>query len=185
MKKIVRGKIKSIDTVIGKKEDSCEGEEVECIEYRIILENDSNKYITRSSLGFKEGSIVDICFNEDKKNKDNIRNGIIINKKVSQKLLGQFKGIKITRWICYPLLSCLSAIFAYAIFSSNIPMNLASWILCSLIALVYVIFIVSMEDLYNKSKLSKEDIKVLKQYKKDFKIENEESLDKVKQVKVV
>lgn len=185
MKKIVRGKIKSIDTVIGKKEDSCEGEEVECIEYRIILENDSNKYITRSSLGFKEGSIVDICFNEDKKNKDNTRNGIIINKKVSQKLLGQFKGIKITRWICYPLLSCFFAVFTYVISSSNIPMDLFSWVLCGVIALLYMVFIACIEDSYNKIKLSKEDKKVLEQYKKDFRIENEESLDKVKQVKVV
>lgn len=95
-KKIVRGKIKSIDTVIGKKGDSPEGEEIEYLEYRIILENDSNKYITRSSLGFKEGSVIDICYDE---NKENIKNGIIINKKVSNKLLEQFNVMKIGRWI--------------------------------------------------------------------------------------
>lgn len=185
MKKIARGKIKSIDTVIGKKENSPEGEEIECLEYRIILENDSNKYITRSSLGFKEGSVIDICFNEDKKSKDNTKNGIVINKKVSNRLLERFKGIKIMRWICYPLLSSIFAILTYVISSSNIPMDLFSWVLCSFMALVYMVFIVCIEDLYNKSKLSKEDTKVLKQYKKDFKIKNEESLDKVKQVRVI
>lgn len=185
MRKIVRGKIKSIDTVIGKKGDSPEGEEIEYLEYRIILENDSNKYITKSSLNFKEGDVVDICFDADKKNKDNIKRGVIVNKKVSNKLLEQFKMIKILKWVSYSLLSGICALFTYSIYLSNIPMDLFSWVFCSFIAFVYVVFIVCMEDLYNKNKLSKEDEKVLKQYKKDFKIENEESLDKVKQVQVI
>lgn len=182
MKKIVRGKIKSIDTVIGKKGDSPEGEEIEYLEYIIILENDSNKYITRSSLGFKEGSVIDICYDE---NKENIKNGIIINKKVSNKLLEQFNVMKIGRWIFYPFLLGILTIFTHVISSSNIPMTLSSWVLCGFIALLYIVFIVCTEDSYNKIKLSKEDKKVLKQYQKDFKIENEESLEKVKQGQVI
>lgn len=64
-------------------------------------------------------------------------------------------------------------------------MDLFSWVFCSFIAFGYVVFIVGMEDSYNKIKLSKEDKKVLKQYQKDFKIENEESLEKVKQGQVI
>ncbi len=185
MKKIVRGKIKSINAAVIRKEANSNGEDIECIEYRIILENDNNGYITKSSLNFKEGDVVDICFDADKKNKDNIKRGVIVNKKVSNKLLEQFKMIKILRWVSYSLLSGICALFTYAINSSNIPMDLFSWVFCSFIAFVYVVFIVCMEDLYNKNKLSKEDEKVLKQYKKDFKIENEESLDKVKQVQAI
>lgn len=186
MKKIVRGKIKSINAAVIRQEANSNGEDIECIEYRIILENDNNEYITKSSLNFKEGDVVDICFDANKKNKDsNIKKGIFINKKVSKNLLSLFKSIKITRWICYPVLSCLFAVITHAINSSNIPMDLFSWVFCSLIAFVYIVFIVCMEDLYNKNKLSKEDEKVLKHYKKDFKIENEESLDKVKQVQVI
>lgn len=185
MKKIVRGKIKSINAAVIRQEANSNGEDIECIEYRIILENDNNEYITKSSLNFKEGDVVDICFDADKKNKDNIKRGVIVNKKVSNKLLEQFKMIKILKWVSYSLLSSICALFTYSIYLSNIPMDLFSWVFCSFIAFVYVVFIVCMEDLYNKNKLSKEDEKVLKQYKKDFKIENEESLDKVKQVQVI
>ena len=185
MKKIVRGKIKSIDAMVGKKGDSPEGEEVECIEYRITLENDTNEYITKSSLSFKEGSVVDICFNENKKNKDNTKTGIIVNKKVSNKLLEQFKAIKFMRWLCYPSLSFLVLFMMKMISLSANPIDIRTGILFSLIVLTFLYFIITTEKMYNGVKLSKEDEKVLKQYKKDFKIENEESLDKVKQVKVV
>lgn len=185
MKKIVKGKIKSIDAIVGKKGYSSEGEEIECIEYRVILENDNHEYITKSTLNFKEGSVVDICFNENKKNKDNTRNGIIINKRVSSNLLAQYKAIKFMRWLCYPSLSFLVLFMMKMISLSSNPMDINIVILFSLIVLTFLYFIMTTEKMYNGVKLSKEDKKVLKQYKKDFKIENEESLDKVKQVKVI
>lgn len=180
MKKIVRGKIKSIDAMVGKKETSLEGEEIEILEYRITLENDSNEYIARSIIDFKEGSVVDICFDENKKNKNNTKKGIIINNKVSNKLLDQLNTIKIGRWISYLFLLGMSVFLL-----PHVTMNSSSYIAFSIIGFIYVIFILCMEGSYNEIKLSKEDIKVLKQYKKDFKIENEESLDKVKQVQVI
>ncbi len=67
MKKIVRGKIKSINAAVIRQEANSNGEDIECIEYRIILENDNNEYITKSSLNFKEGDVVDICFDANKK----------------------------------------------------------------------------------------------------------------------
>lgn len=185
MKKIVRGKIKSINAAVIRQEANSNGEEIEAINYSIRLEDNNNEYIVKNGFSLREGSVVDICFNADKKNKDNIKRGVIVNKKVSNKLLEQFKMIKIFRWVSYSFLSGICALFTYAIYSSNIPMDLFSWVFCSFTAFVYIVFIVCMEDLYNKNKLSKEDQKVLKQYKKDFKIENEESLDKVKQVQVI
>lgn len=186
MKKIIRGKIKSIDAAVIVQEANYDGEEIEVMNYSIRLEDNNNEYIVTNGCSLRVGSVVDICFDADKENKDNIKRGVIVNKKVSNKLLEQFKIIKImARCISYPLLSGICAIFTYAIYSSNILMDLVSWIFCSLIALIYVIFIVCMEDLYNKSKLSKEDIKLLEKYKKDFNIENEKVIDEVKQIKVV
>lgn len=185
MKKIVRGKIKSINAAVIRQEANSNGEEIDVINYSIRLEDNNNEYIVKNGFSLREGSVVDICFDADKKNKDNIKRDVIVNKKVSNKLLEQFKIIKILRWVSYSLLSGICALFTYSINSSNIPMDLFSWVFCSFIAFGYVVFIVGMEDSYNKIKLSKEDKKVLKQYQKDFKIENEESLEKVKQVQVI
>lgn len=68
--------------------------------------------------------------------------------------------------------------------SSN-PMDINIVILFSLIILTFLYFIMTTEKMYNGVKLSKEDEKLLERYQKDFKIKNEEVVDKVKQVKVI
>lgn len=182
MKKIVRGKIKSIDAILGKKEESLEGEDIECIEYRIILENDNNEYITKSSLDFKEGSIVDICFNENKKNKDDTKkDSIIINKKVSKKLLEQLSGAKLVKWFCYPSLLFLILFITKVVASSPSSINAYTGIIYTIIIFMCLYLISILEKMYNEISFSKEDIKLLEKYKKDFKIKNEEVIDKVKE----
>lgn len=86
-RKIIRGKIKSIDSIISKADyTSCDGD-VDLIKYYIKLENDENEYRTATSLGeVKEGDLIDIyCYDNDNNTiKDEC---VILNAKTSKRLL--------------------------------------------------------------------------------------------------
>ena len=82
-RKIIRGKIKSIDSIIS---PSCVGD-FDFIKYYIKLENDENEYRTATSLGeIKIGDLIDIYYYDNDNNtiKDEC---VILNAKTSKRLL--------------------------------------------------------------------------------------------------
>lgn len=85
-RKIIRGKIKSIDSVIDKIDYKSSDGDIDVIKYCIRLENDENEYRTTTSLGnIKEGDLIDVYYyDEDNKIKNEC---VILNKKTSARLL--------------------------------------------------------------------------------------------------
>lgn len=85
-RKIIRGKIKSIDSVIDKIDYKSSDGEIDVIKYCIRLENDENEYRTTTSLGnIKEGDLIDVYYyDDDNKIKHEC---VILNKKTSARLL--------------------------------------------------------------------------------------------------
>lgn len=85
-RKIIRGKIKSIDSVIYKIDYKSSDGEIDVIKYCIRLENDENEYRTTTSLGnIKEGDLIDVYYyDDDNKIKHEC---VILNKKTSERLL--------------------------------------------------------------------------------------------------
>lgn len=85
-RKIIRGKIKSIDSVIDKIDYKSSDGDIDVIKYCIKLENDENEYRTTTSLGnIKEDDLIDIYYyDDDNKIKHEC---VILNKKTSARLL--------------------------------------------------------------------------------------------------
>lgn len=85
-RKIIRGKIKTIDSIIDKIDYKSSDGDIDVIKYCIKLENDENEYRTTTSLGnIKEDDLIDIYYyDEDNKIKDEC---VILNKKTSARLL--------------------------------------------------------------------------------------------------
>lgn len=85
-RKIIRGKIKTIDSVIDKIDYKSSDGDIDVIKYCIKLENDENEYRTTTSLGnIKEGDLIDVYYYDDD-NKIN-HECVILNKKTSARLL--------------------------------------------------------------------------------------------------
>lgn len=84
-RKIIRGKIKTIDSVISKADYASSDGDIDVIKYCIRLENDENEYRTSTSLGeIKKGDLIDIYYYDDNNIKDEC---VILNKKTSARLL--------------------------------------------------------------------------------------------------
>lgn len=85
-RKIIRGRIKTIDSVIDKIDYKSSDGDIDVIKYCIRLENDENEYRTTTSLGnIKEGDLIDIYYyDDDNKIKHEC---VILNKKTSARLL--------------------------------------------------------------------------------------------------
>lgn len=85
-RKIIRGRIKTIDSVIDKIDYKSSDGDVDVIKYCIRLENDENEYRTTTSLGnIKEGDLIDVYYyDDDNKIKHEC---VILNKKTSARLL--------------------------------------------------------------------------------------------------
>lgn len=85
-RKIIRGKIKSIDSVIDKIDYKSSDGDVDVIKYCIRLENDENEYRTTTSLGnIKEGDLIDVYYyDDDNKIKHEC---VILNKKDISKII--------------------------------------------------------------------------------------------------
>jgi len=184
-RKIIRGKIKSIDSVIDKIDYKSSDGEIDVIKYCIRLENDENEYRTITSLGnIKEGDLIDVYYyDDDNKIKHEC---VILNKKTSARLLSHSRVDRfLNYWIMF-----VSSFGLYEMMSSIEKINkqgfqgIGDTIMFVTICIMCIFLFFASIKMLSKN-ITRKEIALLKEYKKG-KILNDSdiSLSDIEKVKV-
>ena len=185
-RKIIRGKIKSIDSVIDKIDYKSSDGEIDVIKYCIRLENDENEYRTTTSLGnIKEGDLIDVYYyDDDNKIKHEC---VILNKKTSARLLSHSRVDRfLNYWIMF-----VSSFGLYEMMSSIEKINkqgfqgIGDTIMFVTICIMCIFLFCASIRMHFKNNITRKERALLKEYKKG-KILNDSdiSLSDIEKVKI-
>lgn len=172
-RKIIRGKIKSVDSVIDKIDYKSSDGDIDVIKYHIKLENDENEYRTATSLGnIQEGDLIDVYYyDDDNKIKHEC---VILNKKTSARLLRHSRFDRFMNyWIMF-----VSSFGLYEMMSDIGRINkqgfqeIGDTIMFVTICIMCIfLFCASIKMLF-KNNITRKERALLKEYKNGKKINN-------------
>lgn len=176
MNKIVRGKIKSIDASIGKREGYCYEANIDTLEYIITLD-DGKKYQTNCSIeDFKVGDLIDIAV--FKKIKEHVKEDyenycIIINKETAKKILFDSKFHNSENYLLFIMSFLTTAYLTFEIVSRSI-FDVIPLLFMSIMIIVHCyITAITIKGAKNKESLfSEEEYNLMKKYRDGKKLNN-------------
>lgn len=172
-RKIIRGKIKSVDSVIDKIDYKSSDGDIDVIKYHIKLENDENEYRTTTSLGnIQEGDLIDVYYyDDDNKIKHEC---VILNKKTSARLLRHSRFDRFMNyWIMF-----VSSFGLYEMMSDIGRINkqgfqeIGDTVMFVTICIMCIFLFCASIRMHFKNNITRKERALLKEYKNGKKINN-------------